>query len=357
MQSRGIDALVLTPGAAMQYLTGFSEEAYERLLCLIVRAETEVATFVVPALNMDQAQANPAKISRVLPWTDSQGWETTLSAQFHHHGASTVGVDDNMPARFLLPIQRILPNASVVSGGLVIVDLRSVKDNNELDAMRRAARLTDLAYHAAVNACRPGCTETDLARVIEETILQAGGELAFPTIVGSGPNSALPHYAAGSRVISEGDIVLLDLGARVDGYCGDITRVVSAGPPKAECAEIYNIVYRAHANAVRAVKPGVNAQSIDFAARTIVERAGFAEQFFHRTGHGIGIEEHESPNIVHGNAYELRAGNCFSIEPGIYLTGKFGVRLENIVAVAESGCEVLNEAIPPNLMDVADLRS
>ena len=342
----------------MRYMTGFSEPAFERLLCVVVPSDRE-PVFITPALNGAQVKANPAQISDIRAWDDVAGWERTLQQVIGDYSlnAGRVAVDDYMPARFLLSLQSLIPSALVESAADVFVQLRSVKDADELDSMRRAGSLTDAAYHTAAAACKPGVTERELARVITDTIFNAGAELAFEPIVAVAANSALPHHSPGERAVAEGDVVLLDLGARVDGYCGDITRVVSAGRPDAKGSEIYEIVYNAHTRAVEAAKSGVPAAFVDRTARQVIESAGYGERFFHRTGHGIGLDDHESPNIAHGNDTPLAPGNCFSVEPGIYLEGSFGVRLENILALTSDGREVLNEPIPPRLMDAAEVAS
>ncbi|HEY3328807.1 MAG TPA: Xaa-Pro peptidase family protein [Capsulimonadaceae bacterium] len=347
MLDAAIDAAVFTPGASMRYLTGFSEEGYERLLCLIVVADRD-PVFVTPSVNAAQTEANAAGIGGVRIWGDNTGWEPMIAALAGQLelGDVTIGVDDNMAARFLLPMQRLLPGARFTSAGTVIADLRMRKDAAELAALQRAADATDAAYLAGLAACRVGATERQIARTIESAIHEAGGTLAFDTIVAASENSALPHHTPGDRALRSGDVATLDLGARIDGYCGDITRIVCIGEPSAEVAAVYDIVYRAQSAGVSAARPGVAAGAVDAATRKVIDDAGYGEQFIHRTGHGIGLDDHELPNIVAGNAHNLREGECFSIEPGIYLPGKFGTRLENIVTVTADGVRVFNAPIP-----------
>lgn len=350
MSEHGIDCLVLTPGAGMRYLTGFSAEGHERLLCLVVPLERD-CLFITPALNADQVRANPAGVSDIRAWDDSSGWQPALDKAACELGMDglTVGVDPTMPARFLLGLQQSLPDA-VFRAGDLLAGMRLVKDGDEIAAMQRAAQATDNAIEAAFKACVPGATELDAQLAIEGAIYAQGGELSFAPIVGAGPNSALPHHQTGTRKFSAGDVAVLDFGARIDGYCGDITRVVAVGEASDEARRVYEIVYAAHQAAFAAAKAGVEAQSVDAAARRVIEDAGYGPYFIHRTGHGIGLEEHELPNIVAGNAQILAPGMCFSIEPGIYLPGKFGVRLENIVTIGEDGaCQALNKPISPTL--------
>ena len=350
MRRQGIDCLALTPGAGMRYLTGFSSEGHERLLCLVVPVERE-CLFITPALNAEQVRANPAGVSDIRAWDDAAGWQPELakiSCELDLGGA-TIGVDPQMAARFLLGLQEVCTGASFVAGDL-LAGMRIVKDADEIAAMGRAAQATDNAIAAAFKACTQGATELDVQLAIEGAIYAQGAELSFAPIVGAGANSALPHHNTGTRRLELGDVVVLDFGARVEGYCGDITRTVALGEASDEAKRVYEIVYAAHQAALLAARAGVSAQSVDSAARKVIEDAGYGEYFIHRTGHGIGLEEHELPNIVAGNEQILATGMCFSIEPGVYLPGRFGVRLENIATIDENGrCRPLNTAISPTL--------
>lgn len=351
MKAQGLDTLVLTPGAAMRYLTGFSEEGHERLLALVVPA-VEPALFITPTLNAAQVRANPAEIEDVRIWDDDQGWETVLSEAVVDMSLDigVIGVDDDMPARFTLKIQNLVPTTSIRLAGEAFEPLRAAKDTLELAAMQHAADATDALIDVAFAACRAGATEISVASAIRAAVSDAGFELTFDTIVGAGPNGASPHHHTGKTKLRTGDVVVLDFGARVDGYCGDITRVVAIGEASDEARAVYDVVYCAHEAAIDAIKLGATAHEVDEAARRVIANAGYADFFLHRTGHGIGMECHEAPNIVAGNKTLLRPGHCFSIEPGIYLPGKFGIRLENIVTVAEDGAaRVFNRPIPPVL--------
>jgi Xaa-Pro aminopeptidase len=194
----------------------------------------------------------------------------------------------------------------------------------------------------AIRACRLGVTELAVARAADEGFRQAGAPEVMATIVGSGPNSAFPHHHSSSRTLQNGEPVLFDLGSRVDGYCSDITRMAFLGSPTVRYREIHGVVEAAVAAALAAIKPGVPVSAVDLAARQAIERAGYGEQFVHRTGHGIGLSGHEPPSIAHTNALPLEEGMAFSVEPGIYLPGEFGVRLEEIVVVSRGGCDVLS---------------
>jgi Xaa-Pro aminopeptidase len=216
------------------------------------------------------------------------------------------------------------------------------KSPEEIAALRRAAATADAAIQAAARACSPGAAELEVARAADEGFRKAGAPEVIATIVGSGPNSAFPHHHSSARALQAGEPVLFDLGSRVGGYCSDITRMAFLGTPSARYREIHRIVDDAVASALEAIKPGVPIATIDRAARGTIERAGYGERFVHRTGHGIGLSVHEPPSITHTNELPLEEGMAFSVEPGIYLSGEFGVRLEEIVAVTRTGCEILS---------------
>ncbi len=354
MQAQDLKAMVVTPGAAMRYLTGFSEEGYERLLALVVATGEQSPLFIAPALHAAQVQANSAGITDIRLWDDARGWQallTEVGRGWPSEGG--VGVDDGMPARFTLPLAEVFPGVRLALAGPALTTLRAAKDSDELAAMQRAADATDALLPAVYAACRVGATESEVAQVIHDGVARGGHEASFGPIVGAGPNGASPHHHTGSTQLKHGDVIVLDLGVKVDGYCGDITRTVALGAASDEARRVYEIVYRAHQAGLAAVRPGATGQDVDAAARQVIEEAGYGAYFVHRTGHGIGLDDHEPPYIVAGNHVPLQSGECFSVEPGIYLPGKFGVRLENIVTVAADGtAHVFNEAIPPELMVV-----
>jgi Xaa-Pro aminopeptidase len=224
--------------------------------------------------------------------------------------------------------------------------LRERKDEGEIAAMRRAGEIADAAYVAVTAGRITGLTEVDLASRLESAMLSGGAEgIAFQTLVASGPNSALPHYRAGTRRIESGDVVILDFGCRVNGYCSDMTRTVVCGEPDDRLCEIHATVRRAHGAAKERVRSGVQAQEIDAAARAVLTDAGYGAHFTHRTGHGIGLDVHESPYIVEGNEQRLDPGMAFSIEPGAYFMEEaYGVRIEDVVVVTKEGAEAMTHA-------------
>jgi len=351
MNIHGLDTLILTPGAAMRYLTGFNEPAFERLLAVIVPNDDDWL-FITPALNAGQVRENPAGVVDVRMWDDADGWEKLV------HDVcidltldiGIIGIDDDMPARFALKLRDLMPTTLFKLAGPALSELRVTKDTLELASMQHAADATDTLIPHAMGACQVGVTELEVALAIQKGLANTGAESSFESIVGAGANGASPHHHTGKTRIKRGDVVVLDFGAKVDGYCGDITRMVAVGEAPDEAKRVYEIVLAAHDAALAAVKPGATAHDVDAAARKVIDDAGYGEFFIHRTGHGIGLDDHEPPYIVAGNYTRLVPGHCFSIEPGIYLPGRFGVRLENIVTVTEEGLgREFNQEIPSEL--------
>jgi Xaa-Pro aminopeptidase len=242
----------------------------------------------------------------------------------------------------------VLPDATFGLASEALAPLRIRKDEAELDALRRAGAAADAAMDRVreLGTDAVGMTEAELAAEIESFLADAGGDgVSFETVVGAGDHGAMPHYRRGDREIRAGDPVVLDFGTRVDGYPSDQTRtVVFDGDPAEEFREVHEVVREAQAAGVDAVEPGVAAETVDRAAREVVEAAGYGERFVHRTGHGVGLEVHEEPYVVAGNDRELEPGMVFSVEPGVYLPDRFGVRIEDLVAVTEDGCERLNDS-------------
>ena len=350
MHENGLDTLVLTPGAAMRYLTGFSEPG-SRFLALVI-PDDQPWLFVTPALNAEQARQNPAGVSDVRVWDDAQGWEAVTGPLFKDLmlDIGIVGLDDDMPARFALKLQEMMPTALLKLAGAALTPLRAIKDGLELAALQRAAEATDALIPVAYEACQVGVSEMEVALAIGQSIARQGNQDSFAPIVGAGANGASPHHNTGKTKIKTSDVVILDFGAMTDGYHGDITRTVAVGEASEEAKRVYEVVYKAHQAAVAAVRPGATAHDVDAAARQVIADAGYGEFFIHRTGHGIGLDDHETPYILSGNYTKLQPGHCFSVEPGVYLPGKFGVRLENILTVTDDGtARVFNEAIPPEL--------
>ena len=338
----GLSALLITPSADLVYLTGYDPPPLERLTCLVVRPGKD-PVLVVPSLERPLAGSVGAdRFAEVVDWGDTDD-PYDLVARVVGEG-SKLGCSDQMWAAHLLRLQRSLADAEFAPASGVLGPLRSVKDQQELGLLRRAARAADETFRRIVHARLEGRTERNVADQLGELLVQMGHQRVAFTIVGGGPNAASPHHEPGDRTIQGGDAVVMDFGGRVEGYCSDITRTVVVRHTPREFDHIYEVVLEAQDRAFRAVKPGVSAEAVDGAAREVIERAGYGDLFVHRTGHGIGLEEHEEPYLVAGNREPLRPGMCFSIEPGIYLPGRFGIRIEDIVTVTEDGAQRLNHA-------------
>jgi Xaa-Pro aminopeptidase len=346
LRERDAAGVVLFPSPNLYYLGGFTEEPSERPFYLFVPADGDPA-FVAPDLAGDQLR-EATWVGDVRTYGDSENPTELVSEVAADRGMADgrLLVDPTMHARFTQSLRETLPEASWGLAGDVLGPLRVRKDETELAALRRAGEAADAAMRDVreLGADAVGMTEHDLAEFIEERLAAHGGSgVAFATIAGSGPNGAKPHHHHADREIERGDPVVCDFGTVVDHYPSDQTRtVVFAGEPSAAFEEVHEVVREAQEAAVEAVEPGVTAGEVDRAARAVIEAAGYGDEFIHRTGHGVGLEVHEEPYIVADSDRELEPGMVFSVEPGVYLSGEFGVRIEDLVAVTEDGCERLN---------------
>jgi Xaa-Pro aminopeptidase len=345
------DLVVLFPSTNLQYLTGFDEEPAERHLFLFVPRDGDPA-FVVPDLYASQVRAE-SWVEAVHGYGDSEDplavVEDVLDdVLWSVDGRPRVLVDDSMWATFTQDLRAVLQAASWGLASEAMADVRVRKADAELDALRRAGTVADEVSEWVRSRGDEvvGLSERELADEIERELRERGATgLAFPVIVGSGPNGAMPHHTHGDRVIERGDPVVLDFGGFVDDYPGDQTRtMVFAGDPPDGFADAHDVVREAQQVGVDAVEPGVEAQAVDAAAREVIEDAGYGDAFVHRTGHGVGLDVHEPPYVVAGNDRVLEPGMVCSIEPGIYLDGRFGVRIEDLVVVTDDGCERLNHS-------------
>lgn len=342
LREGGVDALLLTADADLLYLTGFEHtHARQRLLGMVLRSDGS-ADWITPSMNEHQVRefAQPGQVVRV--WTDPETYVPSLRAALD--GVGSLAFDDEARAAFLIDALGVRPGLQVVKAGGFMRRLRMRKDAAELAGLRAAAATVDAAIPDAMDLCRPGVTELEVQARLQELLLSLSPEsqVAF-TIVASGPNGAFPHHEPGQRRLEAGDAVILDYGTRRHGYHSDITVTCSVGTPSdPELPNIYRVVWEAQQAALAAVRPGVPAEAIDQAARGVIEQAGYGEAFIHRTGHGLGLQVHEPPYIVAGNSEPLEVGMVFSVEPGIYLTGRLGVRLEVIASVGSSGVELIN---------------
>jgi D-alanyl-D-alanine dipeptidase len=340
---RGLDGLIVGVGPDLEYLAGYPAPALERLTALIVRPDSS-PVLIVPELERPRAlEAPSAGLVEMVGWVDGDDPYEGAAKMF---GASParVAAGNQLWAAHLLALQTLLPDTAFEVAGPVLAELRAVKDAGEIAFLSRAGAAADAAFGDIVGAGLRGRTEREVAASLARHLVERGHETADFTIVASGPNGASPHHEPADRTIEAGDVVVLDFGGRLGGYCSDITRTVSVGEPPEEVRSVHGIVREAQQAAFDATGTGATGEEADRAARDVIEGAGFGEAFVHRTGHGIGLDVHEEPYLVAGNDQPLVRGNCFSIEPGIYLEGRFGVRIEDIVAITEEGPRRLNEA-------------
>ncbi|MGH3531801.1 MAG: M24 family metallopeptidase [Mycobacterium sp.] len=338
----GLAGLVITPGYDLRYLIGSRAQTFERLTALVLPGSGD-PTVVAPRLELASLKESAvADLGlAVADWVDGDDPYRLVAAALGGAPAATA-VTDAMPALHLLPLAAVLGVTPVLATG-VLRELRMVKDASEVDALRKAGSAIDRVHARVPEFLVPGRTEADVAADIAEVILAEGhSEVAF-VIVGSGPHGADPHHECSDRELRAGDVVVVDIGgAYQPGYHSDSTRTYSIGEPTAEVAQRYSVLQRAQRAAVDAVRPGVTAEQVDAAARTVLTDAGFGEYFVHRTGHGIGLSVHEEPYIVAGNDLPLAAGMAFSVEPGIYFPGRWGARIEDIVVVTKDGAIAVN---------------
>lgn len=347
MKESGISAFLASSPITMGYLHGFFEAGGERLLLLAICADG-LTRMICPGLT--ETQARRCGVGDVRPWRDGEDPLRLVLELADDWGLDRgrLAVDDDLAAARLLELQRLLPQADFEAGQALMATLMRVKGEDELRLLREAGRIADETFESVRGEIRAGQTEAEVAGRILETMRRKGGEPAF-CIAAAGANSAEPHHHSDGTVLKDGDALILDFGCSVSGYLSDITRTVCVGRASDELREVYRLVLEAHRAGRSAIRSGVPCQDIDRAARRVIAEAGYGPHFMHRTGHGIGLRGHESPYIIEGNAEPLAPGNCFSIEPGVYLPGCFGVRIENCVTCTEDGHASLN-AEPPGIV-------
>jgi len=339
----GVDALLVTPGPDLHYLTGYDAVPLERLTCLVLPADGD-PRIVVPFLERPAAAASPLGVQgvEIVTWQETDDPFALVAGLIPD--ATRVAIDDHMWAVKVLALRAALPRAEQVPGGAVLRELRMRKMPGEVAALREAAEAIDVVHAQVPQWLRAGRTEAAVGADIRAAILAAGHLRADFVIVASGPNGASPHHELSERVIERGDPVVVDIGGTMpSGYCSDATRTYAVGQPDEEFLASYAVLQAAQDAACAHVRPGVSAQSVDAAAREVITAAGFGDLFFHRTGHGIGLETHEEPYIVVGNERPLEPGMAFSVEPGIYRAGRHGARIEDIVVCTDDGGERLNQ--------------
>lgn len=343
LQSADVDALLVTPGADLRYLTGYDAPRLERLTALVVPAAGD-PVLLVPALEVAEAGRAPAALAGMHIEAHAETDAAHVLATRQVQGARRVAVDDSMQARHVFAFTSALPGAEFLPAGPLLAQQRMRKGRDEIASLHQAAAAIDRVHTRMAEFLDVGRTEREVAADLADAILAEGHRAADFVIVGSGPHGASPHHSVSDRVIESGDTVVVDIGGTFpSGYCSDSTRTYAVGAePPAEVRTYYDVLLEAQQAQCDFVRPGVTAEALDRVGRRVISDAGYGEYFIHRTGHGIGLETHEAPYIVEGNEQVLEPGMAFSIEPGIYLPGRSGARIEDIVVVTPDGVERLN---------------
>jgi Xaa-Pro aminopeptidase len=351
MRQAGVDVLLLSLGADLPWLTGYEAMPLERITMLVLPADDD-ATLVVPQLEAPRVAQDP-RLFALRPWRET---EDPISIIAGLVGSRTdLAVSDRAWAMHMMALQQTMSGAKFRLASDVTSPLRSVKDAAEIAALKAAGAAADRVAAALLGGeiALIGRTEAEVSAEISRRLVDEGHHSVNFAIVGSGPNSASPHHEPGDRVIGAGEPVVCDFGGTLRlgdtvGYCSDITRTIVTGEPDPDFAALYAVLEAAQAAAVEAAVLAVPCESVDAAGRDPIAAAGYGDAFIHRIGHGIGIEEHEDPYMVAGNATLLTAGHAFSVEPGIYLAGRFGARIEDIVVATEAGplrCNVADHSL------------
>lgn len=344
MEANGVDTLLVSVGSDLPYLTGYEAMPLERLTMLVVPRDGE-ATLVIPRLEAPRVAEQPGAFT-LRPWNETDDPVAIVASLVGRPSVAAVG--DTMWARFLVELLGHWPSdrTRYVRGTEVMNELRMRKDAAEIAALQAAGAAADrvAAQLHAGDIPLAGRSEAEVSADISARLLAEGHDVVNFAIVAAGENAASPHHHPGARVIREGELVLCDFGGTMAGYCSDITRCVYLGTPTAEVADAYAVLHASHAAGVAAGVVGAACQDVDRAARKVITDAGYGEYFIHRTGHGIGMEAHEDPYMVEGNSLPIAAGHAFSVEPGIYVEGKWGMRLEDIVVATADGPLSMNHA-------------
>lgn len=338
MRTEGIDALCLSVGSDLPYLTGYKAVPLERLTMLVLPSEGN-GTIVLPGLEAPRVNSEGLPFS-VRGWGDTEDPISIVDGLLADAGTLLIG--DETWSRFLIELQSANTARSIAKASDLMATLRMVKSPDEIAKLRAAAASVDAVVGQLENVRFSGRTERDIARDIIDLATTAGHETMEFWIVASGPNGASPHHEPGDRVIEHGDAVVVDFGGHQNGYASDTTRMFVVGEAPYGFDDVYEVLLLAQIAAVESVRPGVTAESVDAVARDIISGAGYGDLFIHRTGHGIGMDTHEHPYIVEGNTQLLEPGMAFSVEPGIYNPGEWGMRIEDAVAVTDDGVERLN---------------
>ncbi|MGV9103325.1 MAG: M24 family metallopeptidase [Promethearchaeia archaeon] len=341
--SMNADVAFVTPSPTFQYLTGLEYEMRERLVALIIQSD-KVPILIVPNFELSEISQR-TWIDDFIPWPEEED-PYQLIGQIIDAGSdgTHIALDESMTLGIFWNLKKALGGfASTISLTPLVNDMRLTKSKDEVELMKEAGQVIEEAVMNALRSAEKGMTERHLKQIVENVIIESGAEPTF-VAVQFGENSAFPHAEPSNRELEDKDIILLDCGCAVDGYNTDMTRVGVVGEPTEKQLEVYNVVVKAQKAALEDLGPGIRCESADGIARRIIESEGYGKYFTHRLGHGIGLQVHEPPYLVHGNSLELAPGMTHSIEPGIYLPGEFGMRMEDLVCITEDGLELLTYA-------------
>ena len=344
LKSRQIECIVLLPGYNLRYLTGLNFHLSERPLILYIPAEGQPA-LVIPALEVSRWNENPPFEAQLFSWEDTSGpSEAVREATTALPEMQTIAVEQ-LAMRMLEYnlLRRHLPNIIVTEAETILDPLRLIKDPAEIASLQRAIEITEAALEEVVTAAKVGDTERQIANRLLMAMLSGGGEgVGFNPLVLSGPRAALPHGSPGDRAVQPGEVLLIDLSTTLDGYHSDITRTfIVAQEPDDQLRAMYEAVRGANAAGREAAQPGATCQDIDRAARRVIEEASLGKHFIHRTGHGLGLDIHEPPSLMEGNEMPLQAGMVFTVEPGVYIEGRAGIRIEDNIIITKDGAQSL----------------
>jgi len=338
MKSHGVQAAVFTPSTDYRYLTGSKKQPGQRVTALALTPERTM--LMLPGFEAGN-EKELAREMELVPYTDLDDPAKLLASLLPADGTTAVGHD--IRAGFLLALQSRLPQIQWRSADFLLTPIRRKKDAEEIRIIETAQHMAERALSRLVAQPLVGKTEQEIASILKKLRLEEGFDAVGDGIVASGPNTALPHHVNGSRTLQEGDVLMFDIGGTYEGYHADFTRTFAVGKIPEGFAEIYQIVLEAHLAGKAAAKAGVPAAQVDQAARQVIEKRGYGPCFTHRLGHGIGLDIHEEPFITAASQLPLETGNVFSCEPGIYLPGRFGVRIEDLLVLEEDGVRSLNE--------------
>ncbi|WP_372997201.1 M24 family metallopeptidase [Lutispora sp.] len=342
---KNVDGCLMGPSHDVEYLAGIKPFSDERFRGFYVLSDGRWF-FICPELYYEEVRGALGEEAHIYVWSDGEGvlgCFEKAKADYSLDGKS-LAINEGVRAIDLIDMSEYM-KCRYINGDAIFEELRIKKSEEEAKLMAEAGRIADRTFEGVIKFIKPGVSEKEIANKIKELLIEFGGEeLSFEPIVASGPNSSKPHYNDDKRIIEEQDIIVLDFGCRYKGYCSDTSRTVFVGEPTEEQKKVYEICLRATTEAKKAVREGIAAEEVDKVARDIITKEGYGQYFINRTGHGIGMAVHEAPYIKHGNKQILETGMCFSVEPGIYIPGKFGMRIEDIVMVDGDKARVFNNS-------------